>query len=235
MSSVLFLGLMIGMQHALEADHVAAVSSIAARESSLKKIVLHGTVWGVGHTLALMAFAGSVLILELEIGAQVAGWLEFGVGVMLVILGGHLLFRVYRNRVHFHTHKHGDVRHFHAHSHAGEATDHRQIAHDHEHPQKLPLRTLVVGLVHGMAGSAALLILTAAAQTSVMSGMIYVIIFGLGSILGMAALSVVIAVPIAYSAKYLSWTNNGLQLIVGVATIGLGGAVMLRHELFEIF
>jgi ABC-type nickel/cobalt efflux system permease component RcnA len=229
MFSILFLGLMIGMQHALEADHVAAVSSIAARQSSLKKVILHGSVWGLGHTLALMAFAGSVLVLGLTISEHLAGWLEFGVGLMLVGLGLHLLYRLYRDRIHFHAHHHGDVRHFHAHSHAGERAEHQQSPHDHEHTQKLPVRTLVVGLIHGMAGSAALLLLTTATQTSVVNGVLYVAVFGFGSILGMAVLSAVIAVPLTYSAKYLTWANTGLQVVVGIVTIGLGSAVMLGH------
>lgn len=231
MTSILFLGLIIGMQHALEADHVAAVSSIASRQSSLKKIVLHGSVWGLGHTLALMAFAGSVLVLGMTISDELAGWLEFGVGLMLVGLGVHLLYRLYRDRIHFHAHYHGEVRHFHAHSHAGEREEHKRSAHEHEHTKSLPVRTLVVGLIHGMAGSAALLLLTTATQTSVVSGLLYVAIFGFGSILGMAALSAVIAVPLTYSAKYLTWANTTLQLAVGVFTIGLGASVSFGHVL----
>jgi ABC-type nickel/cobalt efflux system permease component RcnA len=234
MSSILFLGLLIGMQHALEADHVAAVSSIASRQSSVRKIVLHGAVWGIGHTLALMVFAGTVLALGLEIGEQLAGWLEFAVGAMLVLLGAHVLYRLHRERIHFHTHRHGEKRHFHAHSHAGEPADHDLSGHKHKHRKTLPVRTLLVGIVHGMAGSAALLILTAAAHTSVTSGMVYVAVFGVGSVLGMAALSAVIAVPFAYSAKYLSWANSGLQLAVGSTTIVIGSLIMLRHGFSEI-
>ncbi len=234
MSSILFLGLLIGMQHALEADHVAAVSSIAARQKSVKRIIAHGAVWGVGHTLALMTFAGTVLVLGLEIGGQMAGWLEFVVGLMLVVLGGHVLYRLHHDRIHFHTHAHGDSRHFHAHSHAGEREEHDPSRHNHEHHPGLPVRTLLVGVIHGMAGSAALLILTTATQPSISGGLIYVTIFGVGSILGMAALSAVIAVPFAYSAKYLSWANGALQLTVGSATVILGGLTMLRHGFPEI-
>jgi len=234
MNSILFLGLLIGMQHALEADHVAAVSSIAARQNSVRRIVVHGAVWGVGHTVALMAFAGTVLVLELKIGGQMAGWLEFAVGGMLVLLGGHVLYRLHRERIHFHAHHHGDTRHFHVHSHAGERETHDPSRHDHEHHGRVPARTFLVGVVHGMAGSAALLILTTATQSSVSGGLAYVTLFGVGSILGMAALSVVIAVPFAYSAKYLSWTNGALQLVVGSATVILGGLTMLRHGFPEI-
>ncbi|MDD9877587.1 MAG: hypothetical protein OXR84_09130 [Magnetovibrio sp.] len=91
MTSVLLLGLLIGMQHALEAAHIAAVASIAARQSSPRRIITHGAVWGLGHTLPLMAFAGLAVMLGTTIGDGLAGWLETAVGVMLVGLGGHLL------------------------------------------------------------------------------------------------------------------------------------------------
>ena len=223
MTSVLLLGLLIGMQHALEADHIAAVASIAARQSSPRRIITHGAVWGLGHTLTLMAFAGLAVMLGTTIGDGLAGWLETAVGVMLVGLGGHLLYRLWRDRIHFHMHRHGDgVVHFHAHSHRGEARDHSASAHDHAHPAKLPVRTLLVGMMHGMAGSAALLILTAASVGTPALGFAYVALFGAGSILGMAALSAVIAVPISYSARLMTWANRGLQGAIGAATVVLG-------------
>ncbi|MDD9877586.1 MAG: hypothetical protein OXR84_09125 [Magnetovibrio sp.] len=120
-------------------------------------------------------------------------------------------------------HRHGDgVVHFHAHSHRGEARDHSASAHDHAHPAKLPVRTLLVGMMHGMAGSAALLILTAASVGTPALGFAYVALFGAGSILGMAALSAVIAVPISYSARLMTWANRGLQGAIGAATVVLG-------------
>jgi len=199
MTSVLFLGLLIGMQHALEADHIAAVSSIAARQSSVRRIVVHGAVWGIGHTLMLMAFAGAAIFMDMAIGERLASWLEGAVGVMLVVLGGHLLYRLIRDRVHFHAHRHdGGIVHFHAHSHRGESRDHEVSPHAHDHPRGLPVRTLLVGMMHGMAGSAALLILSATAVDSPGLGFAYVILFGIGSVAGMAALSAVIAVPISY-------------------------------------
>ncbi len=102
MTSILFLGLFIGMHHAIEADHIAAVASIAARQSSVRRIVTHGVVWGLGHTITLMVFAGAAMYLNLAVGGQLSMWLEAGVGVMLMALGGHLLYRLYRDRIHFH-------------------------------------------------------------------------------------------------------------------------------------
>ncbi|MBT3910116.1 MAG: urease accessory protein, partial [Rhodospirillaceae bacterium] len=190
MTSVLFLGLMIGMQHALEADHIAAVASIAARETTLKRAVTHGAAWGLGHTLTLMAVAGGVVVLGTTIDAQIAAYLEAVVGVMLIGLGGHLLYRLWRDRIHFHVHRHtGGAAHFHAHSHKGEAQAHKKSSHDHTHPRRLPVRTVLVGMMHGLAGSAALLILTASTVDSPALGLIYIALFGIGSIAGMAALS----------------------------------------------
>lgn len=223
MFSILALGLLIGMQHALEADHVAAVSAIAANQSSRRKIIAHGAIWGIGHTLTLMIIAGGVLFLGLKISSDVSAWLETAVGGMLIVLGGHLLIKIVRERIHFHTHRHGEKReHFHAHSHAGEAEPHEVVEHDHDHPKKLPVRTLLVGMMHGLAGSAALLVLTAQTVQSPMLGFGYIVLFGLGSVVGMALLSAVIAVPISYSAKALTWANRAIQGVVAVWTLALG-------------
>lgn len=227
MLSILTLGLFIGMQHALEADHVAAVSSIAARQTSVRKIVSHGAVWGLGHTLTLMLLAGGALFLGMKISENTSAWLETLVGLMLIVLGGHLLVQIIRERVHFHFHRHGaEQTHIHAHSHAGEPGVHQQMSHDHMHAKKLPWRTLLVGMMHGLAGSAALLILTAQTVESPIVGLGYVVLFGIGSVFGMAALSAVIAVPLRYSAKALTWVNRGLQGAVGVWTLSLGGYVV---------
>lgn len=227
MASVLLLGLLIGMQHALEADHVAAVSSIAARQTTMRRIVAHGAVWGVGHTFTLMGFAGAAIVFGLAIGETLAGWLEFAVGGMLVGLGGHLMWRLWRDRVHFHGHRHGDgTWHVHAHAHRGERGRHAELPHEHAHPKGLPWRTLAVGMMHGMAGSAALLILTASTVKEPLLGLGYVSLFGLGSVVGMALLSAVIAVPLSWSARVLTWANRGLQGAIGAATAGLGLMVM---------
>lgn len=236
LGGILLLGLVIGLQHALEADHVAAVSSIASGETSLRKIVVHGALWGLGHTITLGIVAGTAVYLGAVIDAEVAGWLEFIVGVMLVGLGGQVVWRMIRERIHFHTHRHDDgTLHVHAHSHAGEKTPHNRNAHAHEHPEGLPWRTLCVGLMHGMAGSAALVVLTATALNDPLTGISYVILFGVGSMLGMAALSMVIAVPLGYTAKTLTWANRFLQTGIGAVTVGLGFVVMYETQLSKLF
>jgi hypothetical protein len=209
------------MQHALEADHIAAVSSIAARRSHVADIVRHGLTWGLGHTLTLFVFAGAALLLGHAIPEAVARPIETAVGVMLVGLGAHVLWRLWRDRVHFHRHGHGDgTVHFHAHSHAGEAAPHARTAHAHEHGFRW--RTLLVGLMHGMAGSAALLVLAVTQASSPAAGLGYIAMFGAGSMIGMGALSTVIAIPLAVSARRLTWANRGLQGAVGLATAAVG-------------
>ena len=221
MFGILGFGFLLGLQHALEPDHIAAVSSIAARRSHVTDIVKHGLTWGLGHTLTLFVFAGAAIVLGRAIPETIAQPIETAVGVMLVGLGAHVLWQLWRDRVHFHRHGHADgTMHFHAHSHAGENLPHVSAAHAHQHGFRW--RTLLVGLMHGMAGSAALLVLTVSQASSPAVGLGYVALFGIGSMIGMGALSTVIAVPLAASARWLTWANRGLQGAVGIITMAIG-------------
>jgi ABC-type nickel/cobalt efflux system permease component RcnA len=232
MFGILGLGFLLGMQHALEADHIAAVSSIAARRTHIGDIVKHGLTWGLGHTLTLFAFAGAAILLGHAIPEQFARPLETAVGIMLVGLGTHVLWRLWRDRVHFHSHGHGDgTVHIHAHSHAGDTVSHARAPHSHAphtHTHGFRWRTLLVGLMHGMAGSAALLVLAVSRASSPAAGLAYIALFGIGSMVGMGALSTVIAVPLAVSARWLTWANSSLQGAVGVITTAIG--IMTIYE-----
>jgi hypothetical protein len=230
MFGILGLGFLLGMQHALEADHIAAVSSIAARRSQIGDIVKHGLTWGLGHTLTLFVFAGVAVLLGRAIPETVAKPIEAAVGVMLIGLGAHVLWRLWRDRVHFHRHGHADgTVHFHAHSHAGDTLPHARTAHTHEHGFRW--RTLLVGLMHGMAGSAALLVLAVTQASSPMAGLGYVALFGIGSMIGMGVLSAVIAVPLAVSARFLTVANRALQGAVGAVTIAIGLVTLVENVL----
>lgn len=229
MFGILGLGFLIGMQHALEADHIAAVSSIAARRRNVGNIVKHGLTWGLGHTLTLFVFAGIAILLGRAIPEHISTPMEAAVGVMLVGLGAHVLWRLWRDRVHFHAHTHGDTTHLHAHSHTESNIAHQRDTHEHEHGFRW--RTLLIGLMHGMAGSAALIVLAASQVSSPVTGLLYVVLFGVGSMLGMGALSAVIAVPIAATAQWLTWANQSLQALVGIVTIGIG-ATTIHSSLF---
>jgi len=234
MISALLLGFLIGLQHAFEADHVAAVASIAANSRKLGAAVRHGAVWGLGHTITLFLLGGLVVYLGEAIPETWAQGLELVVGVMLVALGATLLRRLWRERVHFHVHRHADgVMHLHAHKHGPEEKTHDPQHHEHAHPKGLPLRSLAVGMVHGLAGSAALVLLALGSVESVPLALVYILLFGIGSIVGMAVLSAVMAVPLSYTARVFTWANRGLQAAVGALTLLVGGSIVYGIAITE--
>ena len=225
--ATLLLGLLLGMRHALDADHLAAVATLVTRSRSLGHTVWQGVAWGAGHTLTLLLFGGAVLVLGLVLPERAALALELAVGIMLVVLGAEVLYRLWRGRVHFHAHRHADgAKHFHAHAHEGESQAHDPDRHQHGHG--FPLRALLVGMVHGMAGSAALILLSLETLRTPAWGLAYIALFGIGSIAGMAALSVVIAIPMRLTSRRLNRSRNGLSVLVGVSTILLGCFVAFR-------
>lgn len=222
MLSVFLFGVLMGVRHAFEADHLAAVASLATRSRSLRSGLLQGTAWGLGHTLTLLTVGGACLLLGRAIPEGWASGLEALVGVMLLALGVDVLRRSRRERVHVHVHQHADgMRHWHAHRHAPAAA-HDPGRHEHPHPARLPLRAIAVGLVHGLAGSAALFLLTLQTVPSVGQGLAYIALFGVGSILGMAALSAVIMVPLRATSHLMGRVQGALEATVGVATVAIG-------------
>ena len=227
MFSVLMLGLLLGLQHAMEADHIAAVASLTTRGNTLRDAARQGTAWGLGHSLTLLLVGGSVLLIDGVIGEQLSLLLESAVGLMLIVLGADVLLQLYRRRVHYHVHHHASETHFHAHSHMP-GKQHAADPHHHRHEKRLPLRSLMVGMVHGMAGSAALIVFALGSVQSLWEGLAYIAIFGAGSVIGMAALAVVISLPLRWSARSLTWAHNGLIMALGLFTLGLG--ILLLHE-----
>jgi len=238
MFSLLLLGFFIGMRHALEADHVAAVASITSNSTSMKQAIKLGSIWGLGHTITLFLFGSVVLLTDYFIPETVSKWLEFSVGIMLVILGLDVLRRLVRDRIHYHAHQHESEesenleRHFHAHSHSKNNV--KTESHHHKHIDKLSFRALFIGVLHGMAGSAALILLTLETIKSPIQGMIYIALFGVGSIAGMTALSFIISIPLRASAKGMTWMHNGLQLLIGLATVVLGSIVIIENSNFFV-
>jgi high-affinity nickel permease len=226
--SVLVVGLLLGMKHATEADHLAAVATLATRQSSLAQTLRQGLAWGVGHTLTLLLFGGAVLLLDQAISPALEQVLETAVGMMLFILGADVLRRLARDRIHFHVHRHEPhTAHVHAHSHRGEGA-HAESAHRHTHAGRWPLRALVVGMMHGLAGSAALVLLTLRTVPSLGLGVGYIALFGVGSIAGMALLSVVIAVPLRLSSAYLTRLHHAMAALVGVFSCVLGAFMVIE-------
>ena len=230
-ASILIVGFLLGMRHATEADHLAAMATLASRQASVGQAVREGVAWGIGHTLTLMAFGGTLVVLGQAVSPRLASLLEAAVGAMLVLLGVDVLRRLRRDRVHFHLHRHADgAAHVHAHGHAGDGP-HAVSAHAHAHaPRRWPLRALAVGTMHGLAGSAALVALSVGAAPSALAGLAYVAVFGAGSILGMAALSAAIAWPLRASSGYLGHLRGVSTAAVGVFSCGLGAWTLWAHS-----
>lgn len=227
-ASILFVGLLLGMQHATEADHLAAVATLAARQSSLAQSIRQGVAWGVGHTLTLLLFGGAVFLLGKVISPTLEQALETAVGLMLILLGADVLRRLIRERIHFHVHRHDEgTVHVHAHGHRGEGR-HEQSPHRHAHASSWPLRALVVGMMHGLAGSAALVMLSLNAVPSLPVGLGYIAVFGLGSIIGMAVLSMAIALPLRLSAGYLTGLHRTMTAMVGLFSCVFGAVMVLQ-------
>ncbi|HEX4386396.1 MAG TPA: hypothetical protein VH083_25755 [Myxococcales bacterium] len=181
MIAILALGFTIGLAHAMEADHLAAVATIASRHSRPADIVKHGLTWGLGQ----------------------------------------VLWKLWKSRIHAHVHDHDGAPHVHLHSHQHEP--------GHAHRHGFRWRTLAVGLMHGLAGSAALLLLAMTQVRAPVRGLAYIFVFGVGSMAGMAALSAAISVPLALSARFIAAANNGLQALIGLGTACLGAVTVLRH------
>lgn len=218
----LFLGLVVGMRHALEADHVAAVATLATRSASLRERVALATTWGLGHATTLVLFGGTALAFGVPLPDRVARTLEGVVGLMLIALGLDVLRRLRRRGVHFHRHRHGDGReHLHAHAH-GPAAAHAGRTHEHEHARGLLPRALLVGTMHGLAGSAALVVLSLELTTSTAQALLYLGSFGLGSIAGMTALSLAISLPLRMASERFDAAWRLGEAALGMLTVALG-------------
>lgn len=220
--TLVLFGCLVGMQHALEADHLAAVAAMSTGRTSRRALVRRASVWGLGHTAALLSICGVLLIFGESISPAMEVALEAAVGAMLILLGGNVLYSLWRQRPHFHVHEHDSgVRHVHAHSHVADGVPHSQSAHRHEHRDLGLGRALAVGMMHGAAGSAGLLVLAAAAD-SLLNALGYVLAFGVGSIAGMAALSFVASYPLRLVERGARWFHLTATASIGCAAVFIG-------------
>lgn len=227
---VLFpLGIMLGMAHAFEADHLAAVSAMHDREDGVVNMIRRGAIWGAGHSVSLLVVCLSVFALGLSISGVLEATLEGMVGIMIVMLGAARLIAMRRDKTHVHSHAHNGVRHIHLHSHLGEKAAHDQSAH--KHPKQYfsaGKKVFSVGLMHGLAGSAGLLVLMAATAENIGEALAYIVVFGVGSIIGMAALSAIISLPLRLVHKLGGWAPNIMAVSISVAAIFVGGTLAIE-------
>jgi ABC-type nickel/cobalt efflux system permease component RcnA len=224
-TGILLLGLVTGLRHSIEADHVAAVLSVvASNRKNIKRASILGAIWGLGHTTSLFVAGLVVLLLAVNISDTISNRLEFGVGIMLVFLGVTTFtgwsigkfFKGLRRRKwsssHDHIHHHqGNVVHSHRHVHDDE--------HGHGH------KSLIIGMIHGMAGSGALLVIVLSTINSIPLGLAYIAIFGAGSIGGMVGISTLMGIPfvkLSDSAKI----SMALRYAAAITTLAIGAGLI---------
>lgn len=247
--SLLAFGFFLGMRHATDADHVIAVSTIVSRERNLRGAAWIGALWGVGHTLTVLVVGGAIIVFGVVIPPRVGLAMEFVVAVMLVGLGLftlHSVTRQIREQVtyqlagqhphgpaadaHLHTHVHGDYIHAHRHGHG--AADHGH-AEDDTPPARLDrvlgglrpytlIRPLVVGVVHGLAGSAAVALLVLAAVRDALWAVAYLAVFGVGTLVGMMLITSALAVPMVLGGARSPALSMVMRGVSGALSLGFG-------------
>jgi ABC-type nickel/cobalt efflux system permease component RcnA len=220
--TVLGLGFVLGLRHALDADHIVAVSTVLAERPSFRASGVIGLFWGLGHTLMLLLVGICVLALHVSIPETLATAFELVVGIMLIGLGLGLARRVYREGWHAHPHEHDGRQHLHLHRHT--------LHHDHTHVHWLrdARRPLLIGMAHGLAGSAALLLIVISAAGTFGQGIGYILVFGIGSIMGMIAVGTAISLPFMLSLSIGRGALVAVQGLASLGSIGLGLLMMWR-------
>ena len=209
LDSVLALGFLLGLRHAMEADHLAAISTIVTKRRSLLSSSLVGALWGLGHTLALLIAGVGVLLLRYQMTDRMAHVFELCVGIMLVVLGADVLRTLVRRGAR-HTHEHTAV-----------------VPHSHTDGW-LVSRPLLVGMVHGLAGSAPLLLLTLTVMSSPLAAFSYIAVFGVGSMMGMTIMSLLVGVPARLTMQFAR-TNLALRGLSGLFSVGLGVFIVYQN------
>ena len=221
--TILGVGLVFGLKHATEVDHVVAVSTIVGRQRNLWRSTLVGAMWGAGHTASLLITGVIVLSLRIAIPARVSNWLEFCVALMIIGLGAIALWRslLKRNDVHVHEHSHDGVSHVHIHFHESQTSHQAQRQHSHA-VSSVGLKPLLIGAVHGLAGSGALTLLVLTQIQSAWVGFFYLGVFGLGSILGMIVMSGLVGLPFALTSRNVGRVHRHLQTSAATLSIAFG-------------
>jgi hypothetical protein len=245
--AIALLGLVLGMRHATDPDHVIAVTTILSREHRLAAATRIGVVWGLGHTLTVLIVGAAIIFFKIAIPARLGLAMEFAVAVVLILLGVGAAASLVRKGatrlrgaspqpdellVHAHAHTHDGATHVHPHVHVGDhETDDAATHRDHRIPADvLPsfasrrpmLRSFAVGLVHGLAGSAAIALLVLSAIPSPLWATLYLAIFCAGTVIGMGLITTAIATPFIVVSRRASWIHQGLVTGSGLLSFGFG-------------
>lgn len=228
---VLIAGFLLGLWHAHEADHVAAVAAIVTERKNLWSSAIVGGFWGLGHTIALLLAGILILLLNITISEQGERFLEFCVGVMLVLLGLNVFRKLAQGgQMHFHAHEHGARAHVHPHIHEKNETAAEPLTH---HGFSLSPRSILVGMIHGFAGSAAVMLLFLPTIDSRPLGFLYLLIFGVGSIGGMMLMSLLVGLPFSLTARRLNRLNFAMQCLAGLFSVGWGLKIIYEKGITE--
>ena len=226
--SILGAGFLIGMKHALDADHVVAVTTIISETKSFSKATLVGMRWGLGHTSTLFLVGLLVILTGIRIPENFTLSLELLVGVVLVWLGISTIRGYYVKKVHVHHHDHEASTHMHFHYHQPKPKQESITAnaHKHEHKAKASRSPFIIGMIHGLAGSGALMLLILGTISSTMQGLLYIVVFGVGSTIGMLIISTIISLPFVYTSKKSTNVNRIMSLSAGSASVIAGVLIM---------
>jgi hypothetical protein len=197
------VSLLLGFRHAFEPDHLAAVSTLATRHGKLWEASKLGIAWGVGHTTSIIVVSLAIIAGGLHLPEKLWPAADFLVGLLLIGLGGAVLRRYALGRWHMHAHTHDGAAHLHLHSHAQEA------GHQHQHARPDVRRSLGFGLLHGLAGSGAIVVLLVASVSTRAGQLAYLLAFGLGTIIGMLSVSLSLGAAVRYtSARGTQWATR---------------------------
>ncbi len=236
--AVLAFGFLLGLKHATDADHVVAVANIVGKERNIWQSIWIGTSWGAGHSAPLIILGTIILITKdvtLHYYEAVAPYFEIGVGIMLIYLGISAAWNVLRGNLHIHQHDHGAGPHIHVHaSHAQESHQRTKPLHNSIFILGKPvfrIRSFAIGIVHGLAGSAAVMVALLPTIDSTLTGLGYIALFSIGTMLSMSALTIILAIPFKISAARQT-LNRAITLTAGTLSIALG-AILITESLLD--
>ncbi len=219
---ILATGFLLGLAHALDPDHVVAVSTLLCNSPSLRKSVISATAWGVGHSVTLALVGLLVLALRIAIPESVVNLFEFAAGTMLIILGVFVLRPFVADQMHMR--QHGAHAEPHSHSHTHSHADSASKSHSHSHVHK----SVLTGVLQGLAGSAAIMLVTLTTVNSAALGLIFILVFGGGVILGMVCISCLISSLLTYTATHLERVYEKIKAITGIVSICFGAFIIVE-------